>query len=222
MLVRTCTSDLLLVWAEPAYYFRVLRAAFGTVLGCCFIHSWFRIGWQSHLDKKKNPQTLFSVLSSKRTLSAHHLPNKSNHQRDVDIKLKRSNGKKEFESSNISWLQSGTRFRPLSDEDNTGTKQRCRTSLKIQIKWQLTSSTEQIDCLAEWYLPSHETFKHFSQAHELLTHLLPEPLSTYGSLSMENVCSVPQPTSQKEGDRLPALEWKQRLFAILEAWSCCL
>ena len=50
VLVRTgIIWSFLQMWVEPACYFRVLAAAMWAVLGSCFMHSWFRTEWQSHL-----------------------------------------------------------------------------------------------------------------------------------------------------------------------------
>lgn len=64
---------------------------------------------------EKKPPGLFSILSSKRTLSSHYLPNKSLCQRDVEIKVSKEVMEKK-DQNRVAFTDcssAGTSFRPL-------------------------------------------------------------------------------------------------------------
>lgn len=91
---------------------------------------------------------LFSVLSSKRTLSSHYLPNKSMCQKDIEVKVlkeimeKKGQGGVAFTDHSSPGVSSG--LFGLPDGDNRGTEQRYRNSAKTQLKGHVISSTVQM------------------------------------------------------------------------------
>ena len=91
---------------------------------------------------------LFSVLSSKRTLSPHYLPNKSVCQKDIEVKVskermeKKGQGGVAFTDRSSPGVSSG--HFGLPDRDNRGTEQRDRNSPKTQVKGHVVSSTVQM------------------------------------------------------------------------------